>query len=162
LNAAAQLQTTLSPEDLLKALLQTEQRFFRVRNWPNAPRTLDLDLLLYGDLIRTDVDPILPHPRMLQRAFVLVPLMEIAPNAWHPVCGEPIAQILNPPIHEGEHDAGNRPRPLQGPRALVTGSTKGIGLAIAEVLVADGTMAIVHGRNAERSGKVARTFQARG
>src|SRR5579864_811033 len=161
-NAAAELQTTLSPEDLLKALLQIEQRFFRVRNWPNAPRTLDLDLLLYGDLIRSDADPIIPHPRMLQRAFVLLPLMEIAPNAWHPVLGQTIAEILNPPIQEGERHAEYEPRPLQGPRALVTGSTSGIGLAIAEAFVSDGTMVIVHGRNAEGARKVARTFQAKG
>ena len=78
LNAVAELETTLAPRDLLRRLLQIEQRHGRVRSGPNAPRTLDLDLLLYGDERIAEPDLTLPHPRMWQRPFVLEPLGEIA------------------------------------------------------------------------------------
>jgi 2-amino-4-hydroxy-6-hydroxymethyldihydropteridine diphosphokinase len=80
INAVAQLQTELSPAALLEALQAIEARFGRERPYRNAPRTLDLDLLLYGQ--RRIVTPALtvPHPRMHERAFVLVPLAEIAPD----------------------------------------------------------------------------------
>ena len=79
-NAVAQLETTLAPESLLDALFDIELRFGRIRADKNGPRTLDLDLLLYGhqfiDLPRLT----LPHPRLHLRAFVLKPLAEIAPD----------------------------------------------------------------------------------
>ncbi len=80
INAVAQLQTQLSPAALLKELQAIEDRFGRERPYRNAPRTLDLDLLLYGQ--RRIVTPRLtvPHPRMHERAFVLAPLAEIAPD----------------------------------------------------------------------------------
>jgi 2-amino-4-hydroxy-6-hydroxymethyldihydropteridine diphosphokinase len=80
INAVAQLQTQLSPAALLKELQAIEARFGRERPYRNAPRTLDLDLLLYGQ--RRIVTPQLtvPHPRMHERAFVLAPLAEIAPD----------------------------------------------------------------------------------
>src|SRR5436305_1226375 len=68
LNAAAKIETDLSPEDLLALLLDIERRFGRQRGEPNDSRTLDLDLLLYGDKVR-EADPIVPHPRMARRAF---------------------------------------------------------------------------------------------
>lgn len=80
LNAVAELSTALSAPELLRHLQVIEQRAGRERPYPNAPRTLDLDLLLFG---RAHIDsPALcvPHPRMRQRAFVLVPLAEIAPT----------------------------------------------------------------------------------
>ena len=80
LNAVLEAETILSPERLLAVLLGIEQQLGRVRSEPNAPRTVDLDILLYGELIRTSPDPILPHPRMHQRRFVLEPLSELAPN----------------------------------------------------------------------------------
>jgi 2-amino-4-hydroxy-6-hydroxymethyldihydropteridine diphosphokinase len=85
INAVAQLQTRLSPAALLKELQAIEDRFGRERPYRNAPRTLDLDLLLYGD--RRIVTPLLtvPHPRMNERAFVLAPLAEIAPDLALPV-----------------------------------------------------------------------------
>jgi 2-amino-4-hydroxy-6-hydroxymethyldihydropteridine diphosphokinase len=85
INAVVQLQTRLSPMALLKALQSIEDRFGRERPYLNAPRTLDLDLLLYGQ--RRIVTPLLtvPHPRMRERAFVLVPLAEIAPDLALPV-----------------------------------------------------------------------------
>lgn len=80
INAVAALGTTLEPEPLLDALLAIEANFGRRRQARNGPRTLDLDLLLYGQ--RTVVSPrlLLPHPRLHLRAFVLTPLAEIAPD----------------------------------------------------------------------------------
>lgn len=86
-NGVAELHTTLAPRQLLGALQTLEAQAGRERSFRNAPRTLDLDLLLYGDE-RID-DPMLtvPHPRMHERAFVLVPLLEIAPRAAIPGVG---------------------------------------------------------------------------
>ena len=93
INAVAQIRTALPPHDLLKALLQIEQNHGRVREYPNAPRTLDLDILLYDDFQLNDDNLILPHPRMHQRAFVLQPLLEIAPERNIPGHGT-IAELL--------------------------------------------------------------------
>ena len=79
-NAVAELQTGLSAPELLQALLDLEQQAGRERPYRNAPRTLDLDLLLYGDARMDSARLTLPHPRMHQRAFVLLPLAEIAPH----------------------------------------------------------------------------------
>ena len=79
INAVAQLSTGLAPQALLAALLAIEQRFGRERTFRNAPRTLDLDLLLYDAQTMAEPGLTLPHPRMHQRAFVLAPLVEIAP-----------------------------------------------------------------------------------
>lgn len=79
-NAVAALRTSLSAPELLAALQQLEQEAGRERPWPNAPRTLDLDLLLYGDGRIDSPRLVVPHPRMHERAFVLVPLAEIAPD----------------------------------------------------------------------------------
>lgn len=78
INAVAYIETTLAPQDLLRALLGIEQKHGRVREYLNAPRTLDLDLLLYDDLQLDEEGLTLPHPRMHERAFVLQPLLEIA------------------------------------------------------------------------------------
>ncbi|MDR2678880.1 MAG: 2-amino-4-hydroxy-6-hydroxymethyldihydropteridine diphosphokinase, partial [Zoogloeaceae bacterium] len=80
INAVAALETTLSAEALLNALFAEEQAQGRMRSVPNAPRTLDLDLLLYGAETRQSAFLTLPHPRMHLRAFVLAPLAEIAPD----------------------------------------------------------------------------------
>ena len=79
-NAVAEVETRLGALALLGELLATEARFGRVRTLPNAPRTLDLDLLLYGDRVISEPGLIVPHPRMHERAFVLAPLAEIAPD----------------------------------------------------------------------------------
>jgi 2-amino-4-hydroxy-6-hydroxymethyldihydropteridine diphosphokinase len=83
-NAVAEIETSLAPRKLLEELLAIEARFGRTRTFPNAPRTLDLDLLLYGDRIIAEPGLTVPHPRMHERAFVLAPLAEIAPNAVVP------------------------------------------------------------------------------
>jgi 2-amino-4-hydroxy-6-hydroxymethyldihydropteridine diphosphokinase len=78
INAVAELRTGLQPAALLQALQAIEQRFGRERPYPNAPRTLDLDLLLYGQRRIDTPELVVPHPRLPQRAFVLLPLAEIA------------------------------------------------------------------------------------
>jgi 2-amino-4-hydroxy-6-hydroxymethyldihydropteridine diphosphokinase len=80
LNAVAQVRTTLAPHDLLHALQAIEAGAGRLRPYPNAPRPLDLDLLLYGEVALAGDELALPHPRLRERAFVLDPLLEIAPD----------------------------------------------------------------------------------
>src|SRR5262245_4980275 len=218
LNAAAKLETRIEPGRLLEVLLQTEKQLGRVRAEKNAPRTIDLDLLLYDDVVSTGPDLILPHPRMHERLFVLEPLAEIAPNVVHPLLDctprdlmeilyeeedlvgaweelqqiaaeraelqtekqEPQSreQVLS--LREREQSLDGRARALFAQievgqdrlarlrkssrgavprmihkfldrdlarmRALVTGSTSGIGLAIALELAAAGARVIIHGR----------------
>jgi 2-amino-4-hydroxy-6-hydroxymethyldihydropteridine diphosphokinase len=86
-NAVAQLSTGLAPQDLLAALLAIEARFGRERSFTNAPRTLDLDLLLYDAVTLSEPGLRVPHPRMHQRAFVLEPLIEISPDCIIPGLG---------------------------------------------------------------------------
>ncbi len=83
-NAVAQIETELKPDALLQALLNIELQFGRERPFKNAPRTLDLDLLLYDDVVHHTSRLELPHPRMHERAFVLVPLIELAPDITIP------------------------------------------------------------------------------
>jgi 2-amino-4-hydroxy-6-hydroxymethyldihydropteridine diphosphokinase len=91
LNAAVALRTTLAPEELLLGLQRIEARHLRQRQLHWGPRTLDLDLLLHGQ--RTAATPTLqlPHPRMLDRCFVLAPLCELAPDLRHPCTGRPLS-----------------------------------------------------------------------
>ena len=84
INAVAQVETTLAPRALLAALLDIEHRHGRERSFRNAPRTLDLDLLLYGNAHFHEDGLTLPHPRMCERGFVLFPLLEIAPDIMIP------------------------------------------------------------------------------
>ncbi|MGH8738993.1 MAG: 2-amino-4-hydroxy-6-hydroxymethyldihydropteridine diphosphokinase [Burkholderiales bacterium] len=83
-NAVARFDTELEPHRLLAELQAIEKRHGRERSFPDAPRTLDLDLLLYGDAVITSASLIVPHPRMHQRAFVLRPLAEICPSVSIP------------------------------------------------------------------------------
>jgi 2-amino-4-hydroxy-6-hydroxymethyldihydropteridine diphosphokinase len=87
INAVAQLSTELAPQPLLAALLAVEKRFGRERSFRNAPRTLDLDLLLYDAQSIAEPALTVPHPRMHERAFVLAPLLEIAPDCVIPGMG---------------------------------------------------------------------------
>jgi len=84
LNAVAEVETRLAPRELLDGLLRIEREHGRVRDAPNAPRTLDLDIVLYDEKTVSEHGLEIPHPRMLERAFVLVPLAEIAPDAVVP------------------------------------------------------------------------------
>ena len=87
INAVARIDTTLDAEALLRALLDIEQQHGRERPYRNAPRTLDLDVLLYGDAQIASPTLTVPHPRLTQRAFVLVPLLELAPSIVIPGLG---------------------------------------------------------------------------
>lgn len=136
LNAAAILETQLSPQALLKTLLQVEAEQDRQRQERFGPRTLDLDILLFGDQIVKEPDLTIPHPRLHERQFMLGPLAEIAPQAVHPIFKRTIAQLLS--------ESGYRP--LLGKRALVTGASTGIGKAIALQLAEHGADVIVHAR----------------
>ena len=80
INAVVEISTQLSPENLLDALLKIENQAGRQRPFANAPRELDLDLLLYDNITMDTEKLTLPHPRMFERAFVLLPLAEISPN----------------------------------------------------------------------------------
>lgn len=94
INAVARLDTALDARPLLDALLELEGRHGRRRSVPNAPRTLDLDLLLYADRVFHEAGLTLPHPRLHERAFVLAPLAEIAPDAIVPGRGR-VADLLD-------------------------------------------------------------------
>jgi 2-amino-4-hydroxy-6-hydroxymethyldihydropteridine diphosphokinase len=87
LNAAVELQTTLTAPALLQALRSIEARHGRQRLGRNAPRTLDLDLLLYGGATIASQDLTVPHPRLHERAFVLRPLLDLSPGLAHPSLG---------------------------------------------------------------------------
>jgi 2-amino-4-hydroxy-6-hydroxymethyldihydropteridine diphosphokinase len=151
LNAAAELQTDLDPEELLRLLLDVEAQLGRVRNKRNDPRTIDLDLLLYDRLVLQTPELTLPHPRMHERLFVLDPLRQIAPDAMHPILGRSVHDLWAP-LWAAEWEAHWE---LAGLHALVTGSTSGIGEAIALELAEAGASVIVHGRRAEAAQAVA-------
>jgi 2-amino-4-hydroxy-6-hydroxymethyldihydropteridine diphosphokinase len=93
INAVAQIETGLAARALLEALLELEGHHGRRRSFPNAPRTLDLDLLVYGNAMVHEEGLTLPHPRMHERAFVLAPLAEIAGNEEVPGRGR-VADLL--------------------------------------------------------------------
>jgi 3-oxoacyl-[acyl-carrier protein] reductase len=162
LNAVAEVRTGLEPDALLRLLLDVEARLGRVRDVQDGPRTIDLDLLLYGDLVRDEPDPVVPHPRLHERAFVLRPLAEIAPGVIHPRLGVTAGELLA--RLEGIRPWGPSPgRELTGRRALVTGSTSGIGRAIALELAGAGADVLIHGRRSrEIAEDVAREVGIRG
>lgn len=95
LNGCVLVKTKLSPVELLKCLWQIEQQFGRKRKERWGARTLDLDIILYDDLIMDTADLQIPHPRMRERAFVLIPLAEIAPDWLEPVTGKRIIDLKN-------------------------------------------------------------------
>lgn len=128
-NAVVAIETSLPPRELLSQLLQIERDFGRDRSAsvPNGPRTLDLDILLYGSEIIHEPGLDIPHPRLAQRAFVLVPLADIASNFVVPASGRTVQQLLQGlraghfpdnnnavlPVHNSLWDSG----PCVGPDA---------------------------------------------
>jgi 2-amino-4-hydroxy-6-hydroxymethyldihydropteridine diphosphokinase len=106
LNAVAQLDTELTARQLLWNLQLVEKRLGRTRTRRYGPRTIDLDLLLYGNLIVEEADLQVPHPELTRRSFVLVPLVELDPLLVHPVTGETLLDHLSrlstrPPVKRG-------------------------------------------------------------
>lgn len=100
INAVAEVATSLGPLDLMRALQELETGFGRERSFANAPRVLDLDLLLYDDQVMQTPDLILPHPRMHERGFVLFPLAEIAPDLEIPGRGR-VGELLQHCLDQG-------------------------------------------------------------
>jgi len=106
LNAVAQLDTELTARQLLWNLLLIEKRLGRVRTQKWGPRTIDLDLLLFGSQVVEEDDLSVPHPELTRRSFVLVPLVELDPLLVHPVTGETLLDLLSrlntrPPVKRG-------------------------------------------------------------
>ncbi len=95
LNQALLIYTNLGPMELLQTLLSIEKGIGRIRNDKNDPRTIDIDVLFYNDLVLNTMDLELPHPRLHLRRFVLVPLNEIAPTFIHPVLHQTIRELLD-------------------------------------------------------------------
>lgn len=166
LNAAAELQTELEAGELMRVLLDVERDLGRVRSERYGPRIIDLDVLLYDDLVCDEPDLVIPHPRLHERLFVLEPLAEIAPQARHPVMKRSIADLCSqlrqsspssaaapgqPATPSVQTEGALASRELAGLRALVTGSTSGIGRAIAVELARGGSDVLVHGRRSQEA-----------
>jgi 2-amino-4-hydroxy-6-hydroxymethyldihydropteridine diphosphokinase len=111
-NAAAAVETTLGPRELMHVLQNVETAFGRVRRTRNEARTLDLDLLAYDDQVIEEDDLVLPHPRLHDRAFVLLPLRNIAPDWRHPKLGKTVDELI----------AALPEATLQGTRAIAESS----------------------------------------
>ena len=95
INSALRVETLHTPEGLLGLLMRVERECGRTREVHWGDRTLDLDLLLFGDEVRSEGDLILPHPEMTRREFVLAPLADIAPHAVHPLSGKRVSELLS-------------------------------------------------------------------
>ncbi len=92
-NAVCRAETELGPLQLLSLIKGIEATLGRVPGFANSPRSIDVDILFYGDLVVETTELTIPHPRIKERAFVLIPLLEIAPQLVHPVSGESISDL---------------------------------------------------------------------
>lgn len=103
-NAAVRVETSLPPAELLQACSQIEDQMGRVRNKRNGSRVIDIDLLMFEDVVMETDSLTLPHPRMHERLFVLIPLCEIASDAIHPTTGKSIRVLLDDLLHRNENE----------------------------------------------------------
>ena len=94
LNQVVKVQTYLDPENLLKHLKRLEVALGRKESFPNGPRLIDIDILFYDDLVLNKSSIVIPHPRLQERAFVLLPLMDIDPNLVHPVNNKRVHEMM--------------------------------------------------------------------
>ena len=94
LNCALALETDFTPGQLMEVLLDLERQMGRQRTQKKGPRTIDMDILLFGDAVVDSPEITVPHPAMHRRRFVLEPLVEIAPQAWHPVLNKTARELL--------------------------------------------------------------------
>lgn len=106
-NGVVSLKTSMEPRELLEFLVSIERKMGRVREEKWGPRTIDLDILFYGDEILNETDLRVPHPRLHERRFVLVPLKDVAPDLVHPVLGKAVSRVL------AELESRERVIPLQ-------------------------------------------------
>ncbi len=113
-NSVAKIETELDPFDLLKRLKAIEVEFGRVREVKGGPRTLDLDMLFYDELVLSQDCLTIPHPLSHERAFVLIPLMEIAPHFIHPVFKMSVMELFN------DLNDGKIVQPLQNQRESIS------------------------------------------
>jgi 2-amino-4-hydroxy-6-hydroxymethyldihydropteridine diphosphokinase len=124
-NGVAEIETEFPPGELLSRLLETERQFGRERRERWAPRTIDLDLLAYHELNNwqsgDDTAPVLPHPRLHERAFVLAPLAELAPKWRHPVLDRTVEQMLAA-LPPGQFVAALEPSPTEASPGPVAGA----------------------------------------
>lgn len=103
LNQVIEVETALKPEALLQYLKQIEQKMGREETFKFGPRSIDLDILFYGSRVIREEDLEIPHPRLEERAFVLVPLVELAPGLKHPVHGRSVTELLAGVDRSGVH-----------------------------------------------------------
>lgn len=94
INAVGIFQTNLSPQEVLKIIKKIESKFYRLRVFKNAPRLLDIDILFYNSEIINEENLKIPHPQILKRNFVLLPLLEVAPDIYHPLFKKPLKELV--------------------------------------------------------------------
>jgi 2-amino-4-hydroxy-6-hydroxymethyldihydropteridine diphosphokinase len=102
LNCVAEVEADLTPQELMHALLEVERSMGRLRITPKGPRIIDMDILFFGSAIVREAGLEIPHPRVAERRFVLVPFAEIAPDAVHPLLKQTIAEMLAETPDESE------------------------------------------------------------